>query len=123
MIRQWEQEALRLRSRDGRETGGQNGTYGVSPFVTRRPGRVQCPAAPVSAARLAIIAEQASVLNFVARDGNPAALHEHANAVAGYPKGCRHAVSLRAATCSVLSHEIAVDVVGSERGGPKGDYD
>jgi len=77
----------------------------------------------MSAARRAIIAEQPPVLDFVARDGNPAALHEHANAVAGHSKGCRHAVSLRAATCAVLSHEIAVDVVGSERGGPKGDYD
>src|SRR5829696_4331970 len=101
---QSEQEVLRLRSRDGRETGGQYGTNGVSPPVTRRPGRVQCPAAPMSASRLSIIAEQPPVLDFVARDGNPAALHEHANAVAGHSKGCRHAVSLRAATRTVLSH-------------------
>ena len=70
------------------------------------------PAAPVSASRLAILAEQPTVLDFFARDGNPAALHGHANTARVTRKGAGMQ-SLSEQQLAPFSHEIAVDIVGS----------
>jgi hypothetical protein len=58
-------------------------------------------------------------LYFVARDGDPAALNKHPNAIGAYSKWCGHAVLVRAATRTIPVHEMTVDVVRTDWGGRK----
>jgi hypothetical protein len=102
-----------------RESWRQNCTNRVSPTVTGWPGRIQSPTAPVSPTCLPVIPRQGTIVNFVARNRNPAALNKHPHTVRLCSKWCRRAVPLRAATRAILVHEMTIDVVRTDRRGPK----
>jgi len=101
------------------ESWRQNRTDGVSPTVTGWSGRIQSPTAPVSPTCLPVIPEQGAILNFIARNRNPAALNKHPDPVRLCSKWCGRAVPLRAATRAVLVHEMTIEIVRTDRRGPK----
>ena len=101
------------------ESWRQNCTNRVSPTVTGWSGRVQSPTAPVSPTCLPVIPEQRTILNFIVRNGNPAALNKHPHPVRLCSKWCGRAVPLRAATRAILVHEMTIDIVRTDRRGPK----
>jgi hypothetical protein len=101
------------------ESWRQNSTNRVSPTVTGWSGRIQSPTAPVSPTCLPVIPEQGTILNFIARNRNPAALNKHPHPVRLCSKWCGRAVPLRAATRAILVHEMTIDIVRTDRRGPK----